>query len=244
MEVKDIQKRLEESLGEFLQQMNQKEILLCENGDERLRIKLYKTKGQKGFPLAKVVFMLLENGWVTNKDDKNLLDETELIVGTFIPVDDTPLPIFAGEVSLHFGKYDHLDVDLFPLSKDEQYREIFCEPVKTLRRKNDGLPGLLSSVRNSALDESTSGGMLAGDFSDSLQDKSIPWWFEYVGLYKDFLENCEYYSVLKEPSIIEDGRTIKEMFLSIFRKESPRILSDIPHLYSEENGKKLGELLF
>jgi len=244
MQVQNFQKRLEESLRGFLQQMNQEEILLCEKGDERLRIKLYKTQGQKGFPLEKVAFMLLENGWVTNKDDKSLLDKTELIVGTFIPVDNTPLPVFAGEVSLHFGKYDHLNVDLFPLSKDQQYREIFCEPVKTLRRKNDGLPGLLSSVRDPALDESTSGGMLVGDFSVSLQDKSISWWFEYVDLYNDFLENRESYSVLKEPSIIEEGKIIKDIFLSRFRKESPRILLDIPNLYSEENGKKLGELLF
>jgi len=244
MQVQNFQKRLEESLRGFLQQMNQEEILLCEKGDERLRIKLYKTQGQKGFPLEKVAFMLLENGWVTNKDDKSLLDKTELIVGTFIPVDNTPLPVFAGEVSLHFGKYDHLNVDLFPLSKDQQYREIFCKPVKTLRRKNDGLPGLLSSVRDPALDESTSGGMLVGDFSVSLQDKSISWWFEYVDLYNDFLENRESYSVLKEPSIIKEGKIIKDIFLSRFRKESPRILLDIPNLYSEENGKKLGELLF
>jgi len=244
MQIQDIQRRLEESLRGFLQQMNQEEILLCEKGDERLRIKLYKTQGQKGFPLEKVAFMLLENGWVTNKDDKSLLDKTELIVGTFIPVDNTPLPVFACEASLHFGKYDHLNVDLFPLSKDQHYREIFCEPVKTLRRKNDGLPGLLSSVRAPALDESTSGGMLVGDFPVSLQDESIAWWFEYVALYNDFLNNRESYSVLKEPSIIEEGKIIKDVFLSRFKKESPRILLDVPNLYSEENGKKFGELLF
>lgn len=245
MQVQDFQKRLEESFKGFLQQMNQEEILLCEKGDERLRIKLYKTKGQKGFPLKRVAFMLLENGWVYNKDDRNLLDETELIVGTFVPVDDSPLPILAGEVSLHFGKYDHINVDIFPLSKDQRYREIFCEPVKTLRRKNDSLPGLLPSVRTpSLLDEYTSGGMLSGDFSYSLRDKSIPWWFEYVDLYKDFLETRESFSILVEPSIIEEGKKIKEIFLSNFRKASPRILLDIPHLFSEENGKKLGELLF
>jgi len=244
MQIQDIQQRLEENLRGFLQQMNQEEILLCEKGDERLRIKLYKTQGQKGFPLEKVAFMLLENGWVTNKDDKSLLDKTELFVGTFMPVDNIPLPVFAGEVSLHFGKYDHLNVDLFPISKDQQYREIFCEPVKTLRRKNDGLPGLLPSVRDPALDDSTSGGMLVGDFPVSLQDKSISWWFEYLDLYNDFLENRESYSVLKEPSIIEEGKIIKDIFLSRFRKASPRILLDIPNLYSEENGIRLGELLF
>ena len=245
MQVQDFKKRLEESFWNFLHQMDQEDILLVEKGAERLRIKMYRTKGEKNLPLKKVSFMLLENGWVWNKDDKNLLDEDELIVGSFIPVDDIPLPILAVEASLHFDKYDHLNVDLFPLSKDKRYREIFCEPVKKLRNKHDDLPGLLPGVRTpSLLDEYTSGGMMAGDFSDALREKSIPWWFEYVDLYKGFLENTEKFSVLKEPPIIEEGKKIKEMFLSSYRQATPRILSDIPHLYSEENGKKLGELLF
>jgi hypothetical protein len=34
------------------------------------------------------------------------------------------------------------------------------------------------------------------------------------------------------------------MFLAGFRKGAPRILSDVPNLYTEEKGIKLGELLF
>jgi hypothetical protein len=244
MRIQDYQQRLEESLRGFLQQMDQEEILLCEKDDERLRIKVYKTQGQKDFPLEKVAFMLLENGWVTNKDDKKLLDKTELIVVTSIPVDNIPLPVFAGEASLHFSKYDHMNADLFPLSKDQHYREIFCKPVKILWKKNEELPGLLPLVRDPTLDESTSGGMLVGDFPVSVQDKSTSWWFEYVDLYNAFLKNFESYSVLKEPSIIEEGKITKDIFLSRFKKASPRILLDIPNLYSEENGIKLGELLF
>jgi len=245
MQIQDFQKRLEGSFNKYLQKMNQEEILLVEKGEERIRIKLYTTKGAKEFPLKKVAFMFLENGWVWNKDDRKLLDEDELIVGSFIPNDQIPLPLLAVEASLHFGKYDHLNVYLFPLSKDTRYREIFCEPVKTLRKKNDGLPGLLPGVRTpSLLGEYTSQGMLAGDFSDSLRDKTIAWWFEYVDLYKSFLENLGKYPILKEPSIIEEGKKIKEMFLLRYRNETPRILSDIPHLYSEEHGRRLGDFLF
>ena len=245
VQVHDLKEKVEERFGQFLQQMNREEIILVEKEEERLRIILYKTKGEKGFPLKKVAFMILENGWVWNKDDRKLLDEDEIIVGSFIPVDDIPLPFLAIEASLHFGKYDHLNVDIFPFSKDERYREIFCKPVKDLRGKNEELEGLLPGVRTpSLLGEYTSGGMMAGDFPDSLRDKSIPWWLEYVDLYKDFLENREKYSVLKEPAIIEEGKKIKEVFLSSYRKETPRILSDIPHLHSEEKGQKLGELLF
>jgi len=245
VQVRDLQKKLEERFVQFLQQMDKEEILLAEKGEERLWVDLYKSKGEKDFPLKKVAFMILENGRVWNKDDRNLLDEDEIIVGSFIPVDDIPFPFLAIEASLHFGKYDHLNVDIFPLSKDERYREIFCKPVKDLRGKNDGLTGLLPGVRTpSLLGEYTSGGMMAGDFSDSLRDKTIPWWFEYVDLYKEFLENREKFSILKEPAIVEEGKQIKEVFLSKYSKETPRILSDIPHLHSEERGKKLGELLF
>ncbi len=37
---------------------------------------------------------------------------------------------------------------------------------------------------------------------------------------------------------------IKEVFLTKYSKETPRILSDIPHLYNEAKGRELGELLF
>jgi hypothetical protein len=245
MQVQDLQRKLDEIFEGFFQQMNQEEILLAEKGEERIRIIQYKTKGHKGFPLKKVTFMLLENGWVWNKDDRTLLDEDEIIVGSFIPADEIPLPFLAVEASLHFGKYDHLNVDLFPLSKDKPYREIFCEPVKKLRQKNDDLPGLLQGVRTpSLLGEYTSEGMFAGDIPDTLRDRSLPWWFEYAELYKDFLENHAQYSILKEPAVIEEALRIKEVFLSKYSKETPRILSDIPHLYTEEKGRQLGEYLF
>jgi hypothetical protein len=241
----DLFKKTEEMFSPFLREMEQKEFLIVEKGDERIRLIQYITKGTPGFPLRKVTFFLLENGWVYNKDDRNILDEDELLVGTFIPADDIALPFLALEASLHLNKYDHLNVDLFPLSKDQRYRKIFCDPVKELRKKHDGLEGLLAGVRTpSLLGEYTSQGMLAGDFTDSMRDITIPWWFEYVDMYKDFLEKREQYPILKEPAILEEAKKIKEIFLTKYRKETPRILSDIPHLYSEEKGKELGELTF
>ncbi len=245
MQVHDFKDRLVKTFGTYLQQMNREETILAEKDDERIRIELYKNKGEKDFPLKKVAFMLLENGWVWNKDDRNLLDENEIIVGSFIPTDDVPLPFLAVEASLHVDKYDHLNIDLFPLSKDERYREIFCAPVQQLRSKYDDLPGLLQGVRTpSLLGEYTSQGMLAGDFPVALRDKTFPWWFEYVDLYKNFLDNRGQYSILQEPAIIEEAKNIKEVFLTKYGQETPRILSDIPHLHSEEKGRKLGEYLF
>jgi len=245
MRMHDLFKKTEEMFSPFLREMEQKEFLVVEKGDERIRLIRYTTKGITGFPLRKVTFFLLENGWVYNKDDRNILDEDELLVGTFIPADDIALPFLALEASLHLNKYDHLNVDLFPLSKDERYRKTFCDPVKKLRKKHDGLEGLLPGVRTpSLLGEYSSQGMLAGDFTDSMRDITIPWWFEYVNLYKDFLEKREQYPILKEPAILEEAKKIKEIFLTKYRKETPRILSDVPHLDSEEKGKELGELTF
>ena len=96
----------------------------------------------------------------------------------------------------------------------------------------------------SLLGEYTSQGMYAGDIPDTLRDRSFPWWFEYVELYKNFLHNREQYPILKEPAIIEEAKNIKDIFLTKYRKETPRILSDIPHLYTEEKGMQLGEFLF
>lgn len=245
MNVHQFLESVEQRFCSVLEHMKREEVVLAEKNEERLVISLYSSHGDKTFPLKKVAFMLLENGWVWNKDDRKLLDEDELIVGSFIPSDGLPLPILALEASLHFGKYDHLNIDLFPLSRDKRYRELFCEPVKKLRKKHEDLPGLLPGVRTpSLLGEYTSQGMLAGDFPDSLRATTIPWWFDYVDLYRDFLGNRDRYSVLKEPSIIEEGKNIKEVFLARYRQETPRILSDIPHLYSEENGARLGTLLF
>ena len=221
------------------------ELLLAERGDERISIICFTSGDHPDFPLQKVTFMILENGWVFNKDDRNLLDQNEIFVGSFIPSDVIALPFLAMEASLHFSKYDHLNVDLFPLSNNQRYRDIFCKPVKALRKKYDGLPGLLPGVRTpSLLGEYSSQGMLAGDFDDSLRDTTIPWWYEYVNLYKDFLDKRDQYPVVQEVEILEEAKKIKEMFLAKFSKETPRILSDIPHLYSEEKGKKLGEALF
>lgn len=245
MRAKDFETRIEAFFAEYLQQMKRDELMLAEKGEERIRIIKYGSAGTPGFPLRKVTFMILENGWVYNKDDRSLLDEDEIFVASFIPEDDIALPFLAVEASLHFNKYDHLNIDLFPLSKNERYRETFCSPVQALRKKHDGLEGLLQGVRTpSLLGEYTSQGMLAGDFSDSLRETTIPWWYEYVDLYKSFLENRDQYPILKEPEILKEAKKIKEIFLAKYSKETPRILSDIPHLHTEEKGKQLGELLF
>jgi hypothetical protein len=85
---------------------------------------------------------------------------------------------------------------------------------------------------------------MSGNFDISSRAITLPWWFEYVELYKSFLDKRDRYPLLKEPAIIEEGKKIREMFLSNFRKAAPGILADIPNLYTEERGKKFAEFLF
>ena len=133
--------------------------------------------------------MILDYGMVWNKDDKTRLDEDELVVGCFITADDLPLPILAMEASMHWRLYDHLNIDLFPLSKDPRYKQIFCAPVQALLNKYKGLPDVPPGVITPNLPEgSTSGGMLSGNFDISFRDKTLPWWFEYVDMYRGFLK--------------------------------------------------------
>jgi hypothetical protein len=72
----------------------------------------------------------------------------------------------------------------------------------------------------------------------------MPWWYAYLDMYRDFLDNRDKYPLLKEPAIIEEGKKIRTMFLANFAKSSPKILSDIPNLNTPERGVLLGELMF
>ena len=189
--------------------------------------------------------MILDYGLVWNKDDKTALDEDELVAGSIITCDDLPLPILALEASMHFDKYDHMNIDLFPVSKDQRYREFFCKPVQDICQKYKSMPGVAPGVITPNLPQgSTSGGMMSGNFDITMRGNTFPWWFEYVTLYKRLLDNRESYPILKDPAVIEEGRKIREMFLANFRMSTPKILADIPHLNSEEGGRRLGEIIF
>ncbi|RMF93142.1 MAG: hypothetical protein D6734_10800 [Candidatus Schekmanbacteria bacterium] len=244
MEYKDFEAIFEEKFKNFLEQMDCTNSIVAEKGEEKLRVKVYRKPDSDDFPLKKVSFMVLENGWVKNKDDKSKVDRCEFTVASFTPSSYIPLPIFAFEASIHLGLYDHLNVDLFMLSKDERYREVFSKPVCELRKRYDSLEGLLPGVRKPMLAEYTSGGMMAGDFAEDQRDKTIPWLLDYVDLYKGFLDNFKNIPILKDESVIEEGRKTGEMFASMFAKATPGILNDVPNLADEETGKKLGDLLF
>ena len=241
----DIMKRISNTFKHYFQQMDRAECVLAESGRERLRIETYQAKGDASFPLKKVSFMILDYGMVWNKDDKTALDEDELVAGSFITSDDLPLPILALEASMHLNKYDHMNIDLFPVSKDPHYRDVFCKPVQAICKKYEKLPGVPPGVITPNLPEgSTSGGMMSGNFDIDLRAETFPWWFEYLSLYKSFLDNRDRYPVLKDPAIIEEGAKTREIFLANFRRSTPNILADIPHLNSEEGGKKLAEMIF
>ncbi len=126
MELKEIQNKIEEDFGKFFGQMHREEILFAEKGKEKLRFVIYRTKGDKDFPLKKAAFMILDYGLVWNKDDKTALDDDEFIVGCFKTADDIPLPIMAVELSMHIGMYDHMNADLFPISQ-----LVFISPHET-----------------------------------------------------------------------------------------------------------------
>lgn len=241
----DIMKRICSMFNHYFRQMDKEECLLAESGRERLRIEMYRTKGDPQFPLKRASFMILDFGMVWNKDDKTALDEDELVAGSFITNDNLPLPILALEASMHLNKYDHMNIDLFPISRDPRYRETFCKPVQALCKKYENLPGVPPGAITPNLPEgSTSGGMMSGNFDVFLRAETFPWWFEYLTLYKNFLDNRDSYPILKDPAIIAEGAKIREMFLSNFKKSTPTILADIPHLNSEEGGRKLGEMIF
>jgi hypothetical protein len=226
--------------------MHKEESVFAESGRERLRLEIYRSvdDGHR-FPLKKAAFMILDYGMVWNKDDTTVLDEDELVAGSIITRDDLPLPVLALEASMHFDKYDHMNIDLFPVSKDQRYRDTFCKPVQAICQKYKSLPGVAPGVITPNLPEgATSGGMMSGNFDIALRGDTFPWWFEYVLLYKHFLDNRGSYPLLNDPAVISEGKNIRDRFLANFRMSTPKILSDIPHLNSAEGGKRLGEIIF
>jgi hypothetical protein len=117
--------------------------------------------------------------------------------------------------------------------------------VLDIYQKYKSLPGVAPGVITPNLPEgSTSGGMMSGNFDITMRGDTFPWWFEYVTLYKHFLDNRESYPILREPAIVAEGKKIRDQFLANFRMSTPKILSDIPHLNTEEGGKRLGEMIF
>ena len=245
MKVQDVMQKVCDTFKPYFQDMKKEEFVFAENGRECLRIEIYRTKDDNQFPLTKAAFMILDYGLVWNKDDKTSLDENELVAGSFITHEDLPLPILAIEASMHINKYDHINSDLFPISKDQRYRDVFCKPVQAICKKYKNLPGVPPGVITPNLPEGfTSGGMMSGDFDISLRSETFPWFFEYVELYKDFLDDRASIPILKDPAVIAEGKQTREMFLANFRSATPKILSDIPNINTPERGEELGKHLF
>ena len=245
MNVKDVMQQIRDIFNPYFQEMQKEEFVFAENGRERLRIEIFRSKGDKKFPLTKAAFMILDYGLVWNKDDKTALDENELVAGSFITREDLPLPILAVEASMHLNKYDHINSDLFPISSDQRYRDVFCTPVQAICKKYENLPGVPPGVITPNLPEGfTSGGMMSGDFDISLRPETFPWLFEYVELYKEFLDDRDNLPLLKDPAIIEEGKQTRDMFLANFRSATPKILADIPNINTPERGEELGKHLF
>ena len=213
-------------------------------GDAKLFVKIFSSSGENTNPLEKISFMRLENGKIKNMHDKNLLDSGEFTTATFIPKDAFPLPLYAMEASFHFNKYVQCRADLPPISTDKKYKETFCTPLQKLRQTCEKIPGLLPMTSLPGLEEFSSGGLLAANIDLKYKDTTIKWLGNYTDLYLTFLDKRESYPILKEPSIIDEGRTRKSVFRQMFKKMTPRILSDTPEMYSDELAGKLGDLLF
>ena len=217
---------------------------IATSGDARLFLKIFSSSGDNTNPLEKISFMRLEDGKIKNMHDKNLLDSGEFTTATFMPKDTSPLPLCAMEASFHFNKYVQCRADLPPLSTDKKYKETFCKPLQELRHTCEALPGLLPMTSLPGLEEFSSGGLLAANIDLKYKETAMKWLLDYADLYLTFLDTRESYPILKEPSIIDEGKQRKTAFRQMFKKMTPRILSDTPEMYSDELAGKLGELLF
>ncbi len=213
-------------------------------GDEKLFLKVLSCTGSPENPLEKISFMILENGLVKNKDDREQLDRGEFTVATFIPKDSVPVPLFALEVSTHYDKYIQCRADLTPLSTSPVYRETFCKPVQDLRKSLDSMPGLSPMLSLPGLEDFSSGGLMAGHLEvdqRGIVNRGID---QYTDLFVNFLQQRDQLAVLKDPAILNEGAERKKTFCMMFSKMVPKILSDIPNFTADKLPGLLSEKLF
>jgi hypothetical protein len=155
-----------------------------------------------------------------------------------------PLPMFSMECSIHFDNYIQCRAEIPPMSTDPAYKETFCKPVQELRQGLEVIPGLSPQTTLPGLEKYSSGGLLAAHVGLQHKETALEWLLGYIDLYFTFVNKRDEYPVLKDPAVILEGAERKAEFCKMFSKMTPRILTDLPELYSDELAQKIGEVLF
>ena len=151
---------------------------------------------------------------IRNFYDREQLDLSNSFITTLMPDDAFPLPLYVADVDVHKGKYVHIITDLIPLSKNEEYRMKYEEPVRQLREKYKDLPGLFGEITDEIhkifpalrqFETFTSGGRIFGNVPVEHASQIVDLLSDYVGLYSSFIKESAECEILKNEDIKKES---------------------------------------
>jgi len=151
---------------------------------------------------------------IKNFHDREKLDMCNSFIITLTPDSSLPLPMYVADVDVHKEKYVHVITDLIPLSKNPDFLMEYDEPVKQLREKYAGLPGLVTEVTEEiykiypALKQFktfSSSGMVFGNIPVEHSSQIIDLLNDYIELYSSFVRNSAECDILKREDIKEEA---------------------------------------
>jgi hypothetical protein len=159
---------------------------------------------------------------IKNFFERDKLDPSNSFVIMLIPDDTLPLPLFAVDVDVHKGKYIHVITDMIPLSKHSEYLKRYDEPLGKLRKKYEGLSGMVDELTDEinkiypALKQFkaySSSGMIFGNVPIAHGAQAVELLSDYVNLYCSFVRESGQCAILKNEDIRKEAQERKWQFL-------------------------------
>jgi hypothetical protein len=194
--------------------------------------KLGETKWYEPGERARASFQSLRVQTIRDIEIKNFFDREKFdmcnsFIVTLTPSGSLPLPQYAADVDVHKGKYVHVITDLIPFSKNPEYLKKYEEPVKQLREKYAGLPGLVTETSEEIyriypalkqFEAFASSGMIFGNIPIERGSRIIDLLSDYIELYKTFIRNSPECALLKNESIQKEAaETLGKFMLMMSR---------------------------
>ena len=151
---------------------------------------------------------------IKNFFDREKLDVSNSFITTLMPDDSLPLPLYAVDVDVHKEIYIHIISDLIPLSKNDEYRKMYEEPVQRLRNKYKDLPGLVDEITEDIqkiyppmkqFETFTSAGWVFGNIPVEHGEQLIDLIDEYTELFCSFVKDSAESRILKNEEIQEEA---------------------------------------
>jgi hypothetical protein len=171
-----------------------------------------------------------------NAMERSVMDLCNHFILLVIPADTLPLPIYASDVDVHKGKYIQVTTDLLPLSRNPEYLEKYEKPLKVLKAKYAGLPGMRDKIpeefyqRFPALKQYmalTSSNRISGNVPVAYAPQVVELMVAYVSIYCFFARESQSAAILKREDIRRDGVETKNTYRKVmaqmnFSDETPK----------------------